>query len=278
MSRSTRVAVLTAIAAGALAAPAVLFAQRVPTVERPDLTVVRQVGTVDVDGRTLPLFRGDDGVRAPLSARGGVIRLSGGDVEVVVPPGAVAEGGVGALAERGWPSKVPPLRRVGPALRLGGDLGGASGTPFEVRMRVRSLEPVEGHRLVLVGTKAPESADRSSPLLATIGGGSQLGVGRRRALKMKMGFDGKGNDVVTEARAAPSAPDQDAWFGTLSGTGVHVVPAHYDRRSGTVTARFDGEGAYEAFEIGWIPESVLEDGLMKRPGRIKQRRRPVLRR
>lgn len=56
---------------------------------------------------------------------------------------------------RDWQSRVEPLRRIGPAIRIEGELARAD-APLELSMRVEGLEPVEGHRLVLVATMIPQ--------------------------------------------------------------------------------------------------------------------------
>ena len=304
-SRMVRVGLVAAGATLLLAVPAVLMAQRAPRITQVDvarLPAVQQSGTIDVRGETLPLYRGGDAVRASIGSRGGVLRLSSHDLRVVLPAGASRDSTVGVQMYEGWPSKISltPMRRVGPALKLVGELGGAS-SPVLFDMRLPDLDAQPGHRLVLVGVHAPEAdqrafkveisgvaagqahANKSTPDLMLKARAGEARAGARahkiRTARAQEARTARAHEIrtararTTSPRAAPRllpARAYEVWEGTLDGQRVTVVSAFYDPRSDRLTADFDGGGSFQAFAFGWIAEDVLLSGTFrKRPGRTK---------
>lgn len=297
-SRVLRVVLITA--AAGLAVPAALVAQqaprqvRAPQVDVARLPAVQQVGTVDVRGRTLPLYRGRAALRAQIGSRGGVLRLATHDLRVVVPPGASASSSVGVQASEAWPCKLQPLRRVGPAMKLVGEIADAS-APLIFEMRVPDLAPQPGHRLVLVGVQAPEADARAIKVewaqAAPGAGPSQLRARARarqaRALGARAGGRALGARALgaraREGREAGARPTPrrsrrlvmrerpyEVWTGTLDGQRVHIASAFYDPRTDHLMAEFDGVGSFQSFEFGWLSDDTLETrALRKRPGRVK---------
>ena len=294
-SRMTRVTLVAAGASLLLAIPAVLMAQRAPRVPEVDvarLPAVQQVGTVDVRGETLPLYRGGDALRARIGARGGVLRLSAHDLRVVLPAGAASGSTVGVQAVEGWPSKIQPLRRVGPALKVVGELGDAS-SPLLFDMHIPNLDAQPRHRLVLVGVQAPEAdqralkieiagigaerADKASPDLMLRARAQEAGARAHKigARAHKIGARAREARALRARATSPRsvrgllpARPYEVWEGTLDGKQVTIVSAFYDPRTDRLTADFDGTGSFQSFAFGWLAEDVLESSsLRRRPGR-----------